>query len=186
MKKMIWITTLFVIFLVFVVPGILASTLKIIPSGDQPGFNSDQRLSIYGQRRVSQRFVSKTENLTAVGTSIRNPNLKNKNKVIFDLYDNNGTLIRTSVLNGQNFQDGDFVKFVFDPIIDSKDKNYSFTLSSPDANPEETIEVFYLGSPTDVILDYTYDDIIHSGGIPIVTFYKPNSKWETIKKVYFN
>jgi hypothetical protein len=186
MKKMICLTTLFVAFLIFVVPGILALTLDIVPAGDQPGFNSDQRLSIYGKRGVSQKFTSADANLTAIGTSMRNPNLKNKKEIILNLYDGKENLIRTSVINGQNFQDGDFVKFVFQPIPDSFGKTYTFTIFSPEADPEETIEVFYFNSPTENILEYTYDEKSYPGGLPLVTFHKPESKWEVVKKIYSN
>jgi hypothetical protein len=186
MKKMIWLTTFSVLFLLFIVPAVLAVTLKMTPAGDQPGYNSDQRLSIYGKRGVSQKFVSKEKNLTAIGTSIRNPNLKNKKEVILSLHDENNKLVRTSVLNGQNVQDGDFIKFVFEPIPDSLNKTYLFTIFSPEAGPEETIEVFYITSPTDSVLEYTYDEKTYPGGIPIVTFHKPESKWETVKRIYSN
>jgi hypothetical protein len=186
MKKMIWLTTLSVLFVVFLVPAILAATLKMIPAGDQPGYSSDQRISIYGKRGLSQKFVSREKNLTAIGTSIRNPNLKNKKEIILSLYDENNKLIRTSVLNGQNVQDGDFVKFVFEPISDSLNKTYLFTIFSSEAGPEETIEVFYINSSTDSVLEYTYDEITYPGGLPIVTFHKPDSKWEVVGDVYLN
>jgi hypothetical protein len=181
---MIWLTTLSVLFVVLLVPAILAMTLKMIPAGDQPGYNSDQKLSIYGKRGISQRFISKEKNLTAIGTSIKNPNLKNKKEIILSLYDENNKLIRTSVLNGQNIQDGDFVKFVFEPVPNSLNKTYLFTIFSPEAGPEETIEVFYISSPADSVLEYTYDEKTYPGGLPIVTFHKPESKWEVVKKVY--
>lgn len=186
MKKMIWLTSLFVIFLAFIVPGILALTLDIIPSSDQPGYNSNQRLSIYGERTVSQKFVSRDKNLVAIGTSIRNPNLKNKKEIILSLYDENKKLVRSSTLNGQNFQDGDFVKFVFPEISDSEGKIYTFTISSPLAGPEETVEVFYFGGATENILEYTYDEKSYPGGLPIVTFHKPDSKFEVVGKIYTN
>lgn len=186
MKKMIWLTTIFVLFLVLVVPGVLAVTLDMIPAGDQPGYNSNQRLSIYGERIVSQKFISKEKNLTAIGTSIRNPNLKNKKEIILNLYDESNKLIRTSTLNGQNFQDGDFVKFIFQPTTDSINRTYSFTISSPLAGPEETIEVFYFDTPTENILEYTYDEKSYPGGLPIVTFHKPDSKFQVVRKIYSN
>ena len=164
----------------------LASTLDIIPYGDQPGYNSNQRLAVYGERTVSQKFISTEKNLAAIGTSIRNPNLKNKKEIILSLYDEDKNLVRTLTLNGQNFQDGDFVKFVFPEISDSEGKIYTFTISSPLAGPEETVEVFYFGGATENILEYTYDEKSYPGGLPIVTFYKPNSKLEVIKKVYSN
>jgi hypothetical protein len=156
----------------------------MIPAGDQPGYNSDQRISIYGTRGLSQKFVSKEKNLVAIGTSIRNPNLKNKKEILFNLYDDKGVLIRISLLNGLNIQDGAFVKFVFEPIADSSNKTYVFTIDSPEAGPEETIETFYINKPTDSIIEFIYDKKTHPGGIPLVTFHKPESKLEVIMKVY--
>lgn len=186
MKKMIWLTVVSVLAMVFVVPAILASTLKMIPGNIQPGYNSDVRLSIYRTREFSQAFIARTNSLIAVGVSIRNPNLKNKKDVVFNLYDADNNLIRTSVLNGQNLEDGSFVKFVFPVIPGSLGKEYSFTISSPDAGPEETIEVFIIGEPelASGITEYTYLGETHPGGTPIVVYSQPESKLKTINSVY--
>jgi hypothetical protein len=184
MKSMIWLTTFFVLFVVFIVPGIFAYALDLTPSADQPGYNSNQRLAIYGKRDVTQKFISKEENLSAIGTSIRNPNLKNKKEIILNLQDENGNSIRTSILNGQNLEDGDFVKFVFPVVPDSLEKTFLFTLSTPLAGPEETIEVFYLDTLFDNILEFKYDEETYPGGLPLVTFHKPNSKFQLVQKVY--
>ncbi len=188
MKKMVWLTTVSVLLLVFVAPAVLASSLKMIPVNNQPGYNPNLRLSIYKIRDFSQKIVAKEENLTAIGTSIRNPNLKNKTDVIFTLYDNSGSVIRTSVLNGQNLEDGSFVKFVFPVIPDSLGKEYLFTITSPGAGPEETIEVFIMNAPeaSSGIIEYTYEGETHPGGIPLVAYSQPGSKLETIKNVYSN
>lgn len=183
MKKLIWFTTVFILFIVFVFPGVLALFIKMIPSSDQPGYDYNKRLAIYKMHDFTQEFKSTDENLTAIATSIRNPNLKNKKDIIFNLFDENNNLLRTSTLNGQNIEDGDFVKFVFDPIFDSKDKKYFFTLSSHNAGEEETIEVFII-SPTDTVLNYEYQNEVHLGGVPLVTFYQPDSRWEVAKEVY--
>ncbi len=185
MKKIIWATTLSISFLLFVLPGILASTLDMVPANDQPGYNGSKRLSIYGERQFSQKFISRDKNLTAIGTSIKNPNLKNKQEIIFNLYGKDKVLIRTAALNGFNIGDGDFVKFVFQSVPDSGGKEYSFTISSPAAGPGEMLEVFII-EPTPDIIDYFYEEETHPGGIPLVTFHKPNSKLELIKTVYFN
>lgn len=184
MKKLIWFTTGVVLFLIFVAPAILALGLKLIPGGDQPSYNSDQRLSIYLTRSVTQKFVSQEVNLSAIGTSIRNPNLKNKKNIILTLFDLNMNVLRTAVINGQNVQDGDFVKFVFDSISDSANKTYFFTLASPEAGPEETIEVFYTPSAPSWIEQYTYDSTVYPGGLPIVLYFKPVSKIAVIKDIY--
>lgn len=185
MKKLIWFTTLTILFLLFIVPGILASALDMIPANDQPGYDSNKRLSIYGEKEITQTFISRDKNLTAIGTSIRNPNLKNQKEIVFNLYDENGSLIRSSTLNGLNIEDGDFVKFVFDKINDSLNKTYTFTVSSPAAGPGEIIEVFII-KPTEDVIEYSYGEEIHPGGAPIVTFHRPDSQLEIVKLVYSN
>ncbi|HLD92278.1 MAG TPA: hypothetical protein VI795_02680, partial [Patescibacteria group bacterium] len=95
MKKMIWLTIFTVLFLVFIVPVILSLALKIIPKNIQPSYDSNIRISVYKDREFTQEFIANNNNLTSIGTSIRNPNLKNKKDVIFNLYDEN-ILIRTS------------------------------------------------------------------------------------------
>jgi len=186
LKRLVWLTTTLVLFVVFIVPAILALTLKMIPASDQPGYNYDRRLSIYGKRGIPQEFVGKENNLTAVATSIRNPNLKNQKEVVFNLYDENFNLLRIAVLNGFNIEDGDFVKFIFAPIADSSGKKYKFILASPEAGPGETLEVFILNEPTPEILEYSYEDKTYPGGVPLVSFYKPASRWQTVRLVYAN
>ncbi len=184
MKKLIWFTTSAVLFSVFVAPAIFALGIKLVPGGDQPGYNSNARLSIYGKRDVSQKFIVDSANLSAIGTSIRNPNLKNKKDIIFSLFGEGKNLIRTVVMNGQNVEDGNFIKFVFDPISDSKGKTYFFTLATPEAGAEDTIEVFLTQSAPSWIVEYTYDQKAYSGGLPIVLYFKPVGKLSVIKDIY--
>lgn len=185
-KKLVWLATLSVMFVLFVVPALLALVLKMIPASDQPGYNYDRRLSVYGKREIAQEFVAQGNNLTAVATSIRNPNLKNKKEVVFNLYGQDGDLLRTSILNGLNIEDGDFVKFIFAPIADSSGKKYKFTLASPEAGAGETLEVFILNEPTPEILEYSYEEKTYPGGVPMVSFYKPASRFQTVRQVYAN
>ena len=185
MKKMIWFTSFLILFLLFITPGLMASLIDMMPANDQPGYSVDARASIYGERQFTQYFKSKDKNLIAVATSIKNPNLKNKKDIFFKLYDENDNLIRSSVLNGMNIGDGDFIKIIFDKISDSMNKKYYFTLSSPDAGEEEIIELFLIEA-TNEVLSYTYDEETRPGGAPIVTFHKPDSTWEIVKLVYLN
>ena len=164
----------------------LALGIKLVPGEEQPGYNPAQRLSIYGIRYVTQKFISGEANLSAIATSIRNPNLKNKKDIILTLYDGKMNVMRTSVISGQNVEDGNFVKFIFDPIQDSKGKTYTFTLTSPDAGPEETIEVFYGQNMPGWIEQYGYDKNTYQGGLPIVLYFKPVSKAAVIKDIYSN
>lgn len=188
MKKMILLTIVSVLVLVFILPVVLSLSLKMIPNNVQPGYNPDIRLSIYKARDFTQKFVAKTDNLTAIGLSIRNPNLKNKSDVIFNLYDSGGTLVRTVTISGMNLEDGSFIKFTFPPITGSLGKEFSFTISSPGAGPEETIEVFIINSKdiASGITEYSYLEETHEGGTPIVTYSKPQSRMSTVAGVYSN
>lgn len=185
MKKLIWFTTTSILLLLFVIPAFLAASINMTPANDQPGYDSNVRLSIYGERQITQTFISRQKNLMAIATSIKNPNLKNKKDITLNLYDESENLIRSSVLNGFNIGDGDFMKFIFGEIKDSKDVKYSFTLSSPASGPGEILEVFII-EPNEDILEYSYEDEDHFGGIPMVTFHKPESSLETVKLVYSN
>lgn len=182
---MIKFTSIFILILLFAFPALLATQLKMIPAYDQPGYGDMGRLSIYGTHDFKQYFVSKDKNLVAVGTTIKNPNLKNKKEVHFKLFDKDNNLLRSVTLNGFNIGDGDFVKFVFDVIPDSIGKEYYFVLSSPGAGEEEIIELFLI-KPTDWIQKYIYSEEIKEGGIPMVTFHKPDSSIEVISKIYRN
>jgi hypothetical protein len=184
MKKLIWFTTISILLLVFAVPAILALGIKLIPGDDQPGYN--YTLSIYDIRNVSQKFVSQSGNLSAIGTSIKNPNLKNKKDIILNLFEEKMTVVRTVVISGQNVEDGSFVKFIFDPIADSENKTYVFTLASPAAGPEDKVEVFLAQNPPNWIEQYTYDQKAYPGGLPIVLYFKPVSKIMVIKSIYSN
>ncbi len=183
MKKLIFLTTAFVIFIVFVLPFIAALLIKMIPANDQPGYFLNTR-GIYGQFSVSQEFTSTDNNLTAIGTSLGNPNLKNKAKIIFTLLDSSGVPVRTSLLSGMNVGDGAFVKFVFEPIADSKSKKYTFTISSPDAGEEEIINVFVSADSTDFIGPATYGEEILEKGLPIVVYFKPVSHLQVAKDIF--
>ncbi|KKS95156.1 MAG: hypothetical protein UV71_C0011G0009 [Microgenomates group bacterium GW2011_GWC1_43_13] len=186
MKKLIWFTTITILFLVFIAPAFLALGIKMIPGENQPGYDPAQRLSIYQTRNVTQQFTSQDANLSAIGTSIRNPNLKNKKDIILTLFNENMEIIRTTTINGQNVEDGNFIKFVFEIVPNSENKTYFISLSSPDAGPEEMIEVFYSHNMPGWIEQYTYDQEVQPGGLPIVLYFKPVSKFAVIKDIYSN
>lgn len=183
MKKLIAFTTTFIIFFVFVVPAILAYLIDMTPHSEQPGYDGSARVSVYGKFDFKQEFISKEKNLTAIGTSIKNPNLKNIKQIDFNIFDQDNNLLRTVSIFGTNIEDGDFVKFVFEKIPDSENKKYFFTISSPTAGAGEIIEVFII-KPTSEILSFTYNKETKEGGAPLVTFHKPDSRFDTVKRVY--
>lgn len=187
MKKIIWFTVIIVLSTVFIVPALLSLFIPMIPANVQPGYDPNIRLSIYRDNVFVQKFVSKTSNLTAIGLSIRNPNLKNQSEIIFNIYNLDGTLVRGVSINGRNLEDGSFFKFVFPPIPDSMNKEYLFSLSSPGAGAEETIELFIVDDGGNSgIIDYSYIGESHEGGTPVVLYGKPDNRFSIVKSIYSN
>lgn len=183
-KKLIRFTSLLVLFVILILPGVMLLFVDEIPANSQPGYDGRLSVAVYGEENLVQYFVSKNKNLNALGTSIKNPNLNNKKDIYLELYDSNDNLVRTSKLNGLNIGDGDFVKFFFKPITDSKEKEYHFIVSSPQAGIEDTIKLF-LTDPTEQVIKYIYQGDTHMGGIPLVSFHL-QSRWVVMKEMYSN
>jgi hypothetical protein len=184
MKKLIWITSLIVLFVIFVLPAFLALGIKNLPANIQPPL--DKSKDLYDVFDVSQEFVSQKPGLMGIGMSIKNPNLKNKQKVAFTLYDKDLKPVREVVLSGLNIEDGSFVKFMFDPIADSKNQKYTLIMSCPFAGPEEVLPIFYTENNPSWIgkMMYGKEDVV--GGISMVTFHKPESRLKVIEEIYSN
>lgn len=180
MKKLIILTTSFVFLLVFVLPFAAALLIKMIPFQDQPPYDINNKRGIFGMNEVIQPFTSEEDNLTAIGLSLGNPNLKNKKDIIFNLTDSKGNEIRKVVISGANVQDGDLIKFTFDPITGSKGMAYVFSLSSPSAGPEETLTVPFSTVQTPWIGSAYYGKEIIANGLPIVTYHKPASHLKVV------
>lgn len=140
MSKEVWISIWTVFILLIVLPLLLATRIKTIPASNQPPLKST--LEIYGNRTVSQDFSFGFNNLTQLRMTIKNPNLANDKDLILTLYDGNHQQISSSVVNGKNIPDGEYIKFGFSPIPDSANKHYTFVLSSPDSNQSNSYSVY--------------------------------------------
>ena len=184
MKKMIWFTVLAVLFSVFILPGILALGIRYIPYDIQPPLEGVK--DIYGQFTISQEFISQEAQLAGIGMTIKNPNLKNKKEFFLNLYDDKGQMLREITYSGANVEDGSYLKFLFDPIADSKGKVYNITLSNPSADEEEVLGVFYTLNKPDWIGRMSFNSEEQEGGISLVTFHKPLTKLGVIKTIYIS
>ena len=184
MKKMIWLTTLTVLFAVFVLPGILALGVRYIPYDNQPSL--ERVRNIYSKYTISQEFISQESQLTGIGMTIKNPNLKNKKDFYLDLYDDKRVMIRQTKFNGANVEDGSYLKFLFDPIADSKEKKYLIVLSNQSAGDEEVLGVYYTLNKPSWIGKMIFNEGEQEGGISLVTYHKPQSKLGIIKTIYLS
>lgn len=182
MKKLIWLTTLTVLFVLVFLPGLLSLGLKYLPGNIQPSLDSTR--DVYGLYKVTQEFTSLEPRLTGIGMTIKNPNLKNKESVTFTLYNTNGDLLRQVTYSGANIGDGDFVKFIFDPVEDSQNQKYRFQIESPTANVLEVLPVFITTAKPSWLGNFIYNNEVNSGGVSMVAFYKPESKIKVIEEIY--
>lgn len=183
MKRMIWFTSLSVIFAVLILPGLLALGVKYLPSGVQPPLHKTK--DVYGDRFISQEFTSFRSNLIGIAMTVKNPNLKNKKDVFLHVYDENSEVLRETKLNGANIEDGNFVKFLFNPISDSKDKTYKFIITSPESGEGEVLPIFYTDEKpiwAGQMMFEDAEDIV--GSVSFVTLHKPESKLEVVSEIY--
>lgn len=140
MSKLVILSLIFVFLMIVIIPLGLALLIKLIPGGVQPSLGNTEK--IYGTVSLSQAFVSPKDNLTGIGVSIKNPNFANKKRATVNIYDNENKLIRTVVLNGSNIADGKFVKILFEPVVDSKDKKFIWSIISAESNFDDALQVF--------------------------------------------
>lgn len=139
--KLIFTTSVLIIFSTFFLPAIFTLFMKDTPNNFQPSLQSTQ--AIYKDIAISQSFISEKDNLSGIGMSIKNPYFRNKKDVILKVYDEGHNHQRTIVINGINIADGSLLKFKFDPVKNSANKQFSFELLAPNVdNQGESSEVF--------------------------------------------
>lgn len=139
--KAIILTIFVTVTLIIFIPMILSIKISYLPDRLQPGLGATER--IYKDVTLSQSFKSTKNNLAGIGLSIKNPYFRNKNNLILTIKDTTGSLLKTTALNGANIEDGSFLILKFDPLTDSKNMNYVFELSAPEAENNDSLEVFY-------------------------------------------
>jgi hypothetical protein len=155
----------------------------MIPSADQPSYDINNKRAIFGVHDVIQGFISPEDNLTAIGLSLGNPNLLNKKEIIFDLTDAKGREVRQVKISGANVQDGDLIKFGFDPIFGSKNVSYIFRLSSSSAGEVEILTVPFSTVKTSWIGPAYYGNDVIENGLPIITYHKPTSHLAVVRQI---
>lgn len=171
MRILVYSLILIILF-IFILPVVLSLSLRNIPVSSQPSLKHTER--IFQDRIISQVFISRKDNLSAIGVSLKNPYLVNKKDIVLKIFNNKGELLRESILNGRDIKDGDFVEFIFPPIKDSVDQVYQFQLYADSTDEKEALEVFM----TDDYLSDSKSD----KNMSFVSFYQP----ENIFSTYFD
>jgi hypothetical protein len=173
MNKLITFTVILTFCLIILFPIILSFGIRYIPSGIQPSLGIAKK--IYKDYVLSQDFISLEDRLVGIGTSIKNPNFANKKNAIINIYDDNNNLIRTVTISGKNIADGDFVKILFQPIENSKNKKFAWTISSPESSTDDALEIFLTDDKVNWSLQLKVNNGLVKQTIPFVTFHKPKN-----------
>ncbi len=181
MNKLVILSLSFVLLMVLILPLSLTLLIKIIPGGIQPSLGNTEK--IYGVISLSQAFISPKDNLTGIGVSIKNPNFANKKKTTVSIYDDGNRLIRTIILNGQNIADGKFVKILFDPIKDSRNKKFVWLVSSPESNFDDALQIFLTDNRPQWSLDLQVNNKTSEQVLSYVTLHRPSNSTEVLVEV---
>ncbi len=160
-------------------PAILSLGIRLVPNSFQPSLDGTQK--VYGEVKVSSDISSSSNNLSGIGLSIKNPNLINKKDINLSVF-SNGNLLRSVTLNGRSIGDGNFIKFIFDPIDDSKGKVYNMVFSAPGVADGEALEIFLTSNPDGSGIKVGKD--VHTEGLSDVVFYHPSNPLSLATIIY--
>ncbi len=166
--------------LFIILPFTLCFAVRLIPANYQPSLDYPQK--VFKDITVTQSFIASKDNLSAIGVSIKNPNLLNKKDISLTLRGEEGET-RIVTLNGGSIEDGGFVKFFFDPISSSKNKHYIFQFSSPNSDKEESLQVFITNQKVND-QELVIGGEKRQGAVSFVDFYKPVSVISSPVMVY--
>ncbi len=171
----------FVIFLIVILPIALTFAVRNIPGDVQPSLKDTKK--IYGQYTYYQSLISTRDNLAGIGVSLKNPRLANKHETIFNLYDQNNTLIRKITLKGENIADGQFVKILFEPIASSLNKKFTWSIASPDSSKDDGLEVFLTDKKPVWSQEFMVNQKLSEDSLSYVTLHKPSNATEVLRMV---
>jgi hypothetical protein len=96
---------------------------------------------IYGAQTVGQTFIAESDNLCRVDIMMGTLGRQNDRNLIFSLWEHGEKtiIIRTTWVNASRLLNNLYNPFVFNPVRKSKNKRFSFILSSPRSWPENSV-----------------------------------------------
>lgn len=90
----------------------------------------ERRVEIFGNVDVTSNFKSTKDNLAVVFIKLHNFVKRNRGEFTFFIQDENGNILRTVKISGENIGEDDWTKFQFPILTGIKDKNLTFVLRS--------------------------------------------------------
>jgi len=133
---------------------------------------------IYGDSVVGQSFIATEDNFSRVDILFTTYERINTKNVIFSLKDDSSSIELFKIeMNASEIHDNKYYSIIFDPILNSKNKRYMFTISSPESIPGNAVSVYKTTSDSYPLgLGYINNEAI-SGDITFKTFNKYSNKF---------
>lgn len=157
---------LYIIVILFAIPIIVLFAIHQIKIENNTKI--DKVVHIYKDHDFSQEFLSSENNLDTLKIKMINLGSLNHEPILFKLYDNRGNILRQISFNGSNIGAEDWVHFSFEPIIDSKQKKYSFSISSPTSPNNNTVNI----------------ETNNQDEAGLITYYRIESHLQLIRNIY--
>lgn len=168
--RLVYLTTVFILILVIFGPAILGFGIRKIPSGFQHSLTDTQIL--FSDITISQSFVAKQDRLSAVALTVKNPYFRNKKDLQFLITSADGEF-RQVTINGNNIPDGEYLYFNFAPFQSSANKTFTYTLTSPQTTPTESLEFYHSSEASDGV--YVVNGEMKEGSLSFVSYYSPEN-----------
>ncbi len=129
--------------------------------------DASEKIYFYEDKMFKKTFISPKNNLNSVVLKLKNAALRNQEQVIFRMLEE-GKVIREEKINGYNIKDEDWVRFAFEVVPNSYQKEFEMELVSPNSKINNAIAVY-----------------INNSGIPgIITYHTLSSRKELILQIY--
>ncbi len=122
---------------------LLLFLVKVPAIGDLQDRHTGNAGEITGGALVGQTFKASQDNLRSIGVMMATYSGRdNTHPVVFALHESpDSAPLRSVSVHPRQFGDNQFYDFAFEPIADSADKSYFFSITSPKSVPKDAVTV---------------------------------------------
>ncbi len=110
--------------------------IRVPELGENQNVTTQNSGELIGSALVGQTFTASQDNLRSIGVLMATYSGRdNTHSVVFELKESpdSSSVLRTVSASPQSFGDNQFYDFSFEPIIDSQDKSFFFSVTSPES-----------------------------------------------------
>lgn len=109
----------------------------------QIDYDNESLGRMYGDTVIGQSFFSNEPNLTRIGVLFATSTRKNNEEIIFHVKElsSDENIVNISI-HANEIRNEEYYSVIFDPIQESENKTYCFSLSSPSSTKRNAISVY--------------------------------------------